>query len=779
MILVRPLLAVVLFLACPAWANSGGQVRAESPFLDPSGHPLVRNAKPYHRWLAEGDSAFLLSEDNDGHQLALLSPTSEDPLWSVPLKRVVQAIANQGVPPPQPGFFKTADFDVLPGGKSLNARIGGRLVDCTVPTMVCTSAPIDTKNAAARLVSPDGRLSVERCGHDVCLAEHPTGTRRRLTFDGAADDAYAIDTPTSPFMLDRIWRGDGEQTPIIARWSPDSQYVVVSRIDNTAVPNRALTQFAPEEQLVPREARVPQAWFIDDARPLEQLYLIHVRSGTIRPLFQRPVPLALASEISAGRIDWAADSASIYYMSLPPGRRSAELVQFPVAGGAPAKLVSEQDINPLSPAKKMLKNGEFLWISEKDGYRHIYLHDAKGRVKHQVTKGKFVVNRILAVHARHVFAEVTQWPDSKDPLHRFLIKVNIDRARALKVTAVDADYRITGPDPRPQNFGDSTLVQREASMSPTARYFIATRSTLSDPPVTVLGSTVQSAERVIASADISALLARGFVPPERVQVTAADGKTQLFGTIHRPSSFRSDRRYPVVEYIYTGGQISQATPDFMTTFGDHQQALADLGYIVVLLDGRMTANRDYAFRWPAHDERERDMLNDHVSGLKQLAARFPEMDIDRLGIFGLSAGGGATVAALLNYPDFYKVGVALAGSYDNRTLVPGPGEAQAGCAPPASGCKDALDWYTLAPKAGQLKGKLLLVASDVDEIVPLTVTMQLVRSFIDQDRLVDMFIIPNLGHLEIMGSPYIAGLIQTYFRTHLPPGGTAEPGTLP
>jgi dipeptidyl aminopeptidase/acylaminoacyl peptidase len=374
---------------------------------------------------------------------------------------------------------------------------------------------------------------------------------------------------------------------------------------------------------------------------------------------------------------------------------------------------------------------------------------------------------------------VTQWPDSVDPLHRQLIRADIDRGGVVRLSAADADYRLTGPDPRPQNFGDSRLVSREASLSPTGSHFIASRSTPTEPPVTVLVDTASRSERVLVAADITALRARGFVPPERVRVLAADGKTPLYGTIHRPADFRPGQRYPVIEYVYTGGQISHATPDFMNLFGDHQQALADLGYIVILLDGRMTANRDYAFRWPAASERERDMLNDHVAGLRQLAARYPEMDLDRLGVFGLSAGGGATVAALLNHPDVYKVGVALGGSYDNRTLVPGPGEAQAGCAPPAAACENGLDFYTLAPLAGRLKGRLFLIASDVDEIVPLTVTMQLVRAFIDADKQVDMFLIPNLGHLEIMGSPYVAGLIQSYFLTHLPPTDAGAQGKQP
>jgi dipeptidyl aminopeptidase/acylaminoacyl peptidase len=288
-------------------------------------------------------------------------------------------------------------------------------------------------------------------------------------------------------------------------------------------------------------------------------------------------------------------------------------------------------------------------------------------------------------------------------------------------------------------------------------------------------------------ADISPLLELGYTMPEPFQVLAADGSTPIYGTIFRPGRFDPSRRYPVVDVIYPGPQRIQTAKSFMRGLVTHAiseqgfaQSLAELGFIVVTLDGRGTPLRSKAFHDVSYGNMQQaGNLEDHVAGIRQLAQRYPCMDLDRVGIYGHSSGGFATVRAMLDHPEFFKVGISSAGDHDPR------GD-DLGWATTYQGPYTEESWAPLinARLVERLRGKLLLIQGDMDQAVHSAITFQLMDALIKANKDFDLLIVPNAGH-DVDRHAYVVRRRWDYFVRNLlgvePPAGyriMQPPGTL-
>jgi dipeptidyl-peptidase 4 len=316
-------------------------------------------------------------------------------------------------------------------------------------------------------------------------------------------------------------------------------------------------------------------------------------------------------------------------------------------------------------------------------------------------------------------------------------------------------------------------------VAPKARYIVDTYSRIDLPPVTVLRAPDGKVLKVLETADVSALYATGYRPPEPVKMKARDGITDIYGTIWKPRNFDASKRYPVIDNIYPGPQLTTAQKRFVPTnaasgpsqegYSQYSQAkaLAELGFIVVNIDGMGTTHRSKAFREKWFGDMGDNGIPDHIAGLRQLAATRPWMDLDRVGIYGISGGGFASTDAILRYPDFYKVAISSSGNHDNRTYSAHWGEKYQGPLVRDTARKtDNFDSQSNMNLAGNLRGKLFLIHGDMDNNVYPAQTLRLADALIKAGKSFDMLIIPDGGHM-LYEMPYVHRVMWDYFVRHL------------
>ena len=388
---------------------------------------------------------------------------------------------------------------------------------------------------------------------------------------------------------------------------------------------------------------------------------------------------------------------------------------------------------------------ERIWSSERDGWNHFFLYDTQtGAVKNQITKGDWVIRAIDYVDekARVLYFSAGGRESGRDPYLRAVYKVNLDGSGLTLLTSENADHAV--------------------SFSPDGKYFVDAFSRVDLPTVSVVRSA-QDGHIVmpLEKADVSKLTAMGWKFPEPFKAKAADGQTDLYGVIWRPTNFDPSKKYPVVENIYTGPQ-GAFVPKTFAAYHNQQQAIAELGFITVFVDGRGTALRSRPFRaFAYHNLGFGAGGDDHITVFKQMAAKYPYMDLTRVGVWGHSAGGYDSTHAILTHPEFYKVAVSSAGCHDNRMDKATWNEQWMGW--PVDKNYEEVSNYTLAP---HLRGKLFLAHGDVDENVPMPATIKLVDALVKSNKDFDFLIMPNRPH-GFGNDPYFVRRRWDYFVKNL------------
>ena len=312
------------------------------------------------------------------------------------------------------------------------------------------------------------------------------------------------------------------------------------------------------------------------------------------------------------------------------------------------------------------------------------------------------------------------------------------------------------------------------TISDDGRYFVDAYSTPTQPQTTVLRKIDGELVMELGKQDISKLLATGWVPPIPFQVKARDGKTDLYGFLFKPTNFDASRKYPIVNYVYPGPQTgSCGSRSFMASRGD-LQALAELDFVVVCLDGMGTPWRSKSFHEAYYGNLGDNTIPDQVAGMQQLAERYPWIDISRAGMYGHSGGGNATAAAMFHYPDFFKVGIAESGNHDNREYEDDWAEKWAGLLVKNPDGVSNYDSQANQMDAKNLKGHLLLAHGTMDDNVPPNETLLVVEQLIKANKDFDLVIIPNAAHGYGAASPYMMRRRWDYFVRYLA-GATPPP----
>ena len=728
-------------------------------FLPWNASRMVKNADVAPHWIGAQDAFWYARQNETGPEFIFVEAANGRRHTAFDAAKVAEqlSVAAKEAVDLEHLVIKDVHFDAHLRVVDVLASVKGAEFLCRLSEGRCAPA----MNTAA-LTSPDGKWIAFLKGNDLWVRSTQDGSEHALSNDGEPHHGYGVVAGTG---AGGSLRADGQQVPI-AVWSPDSKRIVTERLDEREVLTMNLIEYAPPGEVRPRLHSTRYAYPGDTHKPSAELVIFEVASGKRVRVDHEPAPATYVGPISDDRVWWSQDGASLYAIPREESQRHEQLLLIDAQTGATRVLIEESGKTyveigggAFDRAVKTLADGRIIWYSERDNWGHLYLYDRQGGLIRQLTSGHWKVMRIARIDERRqrlYFVAVGREPD-EDPYQRHLYAVNLDGSRLVDITPENGDHeiRIQTPDflrvLRPGLPGPS-----EASLSPSGRYVVDTYSRPDAAPVSTLRTSEGKLITKLEVADATALMNSGLRLPEPFHVVAADGKTTLYGTIYRPDSLDASKKYPIIDVIYPGPQSTVTQKSFMgAIFGGYEtpQGLAELGFIVVNVDGRGTPYRSKEFHNVSYgDMGQAGNLEDHMAGLRQLAARYPYMDLSRVAITGSSGGGFAAARAILMYPDFYKVALSVSGNHDLRGYLLAWG-------PTYEGPFDAADYdrFSNAKLAANLKGKLFLAHGDVDDNVPPSLTMQLVDALIKANKSFDLLLVPGKDHSLAMvsGSLYL------------------------
>jgi dipeptidyl aminopeptidase/acylaminoacyl peptidase len=598
-------------------------------FLPGNVRHLVYIAEVNPHWTEKTNRFFYHKASPSGSEFVLVDAAQNTSTPAFDHERLATALSHAAKQDYSASNLPFSDFEFLDGGKAIRFSIDKVQWKCPLDTYECQRDPSQT-DRPNEVLSPDKRWAAFVKEHNLYLRDVSTGTVLQLTHDGVPGWDYATPLPSLRVMVDQ--GTENVQQPAAVFWAPDSSKLITYRIDSRNSGRFTSLQFVPPDQLRPRvftyvyplpgEVLAKATPIIFDVQSGKR---IDVESASIELPFQ-----------DGPGFDWLADSKSFRYDYDDRGYKAKELRIVDASTGEQRILLREQSNTYVDPGETFYRfvegTGEILWTSERDGWNHLYLYNKTGQLENQITQGPWVVRGIEYVDEknRRVCFSASGHERNEDPYHTHLYSVGFD----------GKDLRLLSPE-KANHF---------ISVSPDGEFFVDSYSRPELPGEAVLRRTKDGSEvRVLEKSDATELTKIGWKFPEPFQGKAADGTTDLHGLLWRPSNFDPTRKYPIVEFVYTGPQSFFVPKDFGGTL--RLQSMAELGFVVVMVDGRGTTGRSRAF----HQFSYRNLggaFEDHVAMIKQMSARYPYMDATRVGIYGTSAGGYGAAHAMLAFPEF-------------------------------------------------------------------------------------------------------------------------------
>ncbi len=571
--------------------------------------------------------------------------------------------------------------------------------------------------------SPDGERHVEFAQGNVVLINTESGERTPLSDDATPDELAYSDV----------------------RWAPDSSRFVVMRVEQAPRRKVHIVESTPDER-TPDDLQ-PELVTFDYVKPGDAIdqpkpALFSSAGGLFKAIELDSAPIG--NTWSVNRIEWSPDSSAFYYLYNERGHQTLRVVRVDAQTGESSVVIEETSDTFIDYSSKTYLNilhdrNQILWMSERSGYNHLYRFDATtGEQINPITTGDWVVRAVdhFDPETGDLRLRVMGYHDGQDPYHIHHARVNIDGSGFTLLTDGDGTHDI--------------------EFSPDGDYYSDRYSRVDLPPVVELRRTADGSKvATLAEADWSELLSAGWNPPERFVAKGRDGQTDIWGFIQKPTTFDPGTQYPVIESIYAGPHGQHVPKDFSIWRGS--RAISELGFITVHIDGMGTNWRSKAFHDVAYKNIRDAGFPDRIAWMKAAAESRPWMDIDRVGIYGGSAGGQNAMAALLWHNDFYDAAVADCGCHDNRMDKIWWNEQWMGYPIDAS--------YSASSNrdnAHLLQGDLLLTVGELDQNVDPASTMQVADALIKADKDFDFIVFPGLGH-GTMGSPYGKRRMRDFF----------------
>lgn len=613
----------------------------------------------------------------------------------------------------------------------------------TLTTEYKETAPTGGRRLGNRneVLSPDGKKAVFIKDWNLWVRDLESKKETQLTTDGVKDNGYATDNAG--------WKmSDG---PIV-RWSPDSKKLATFQQDQREVSDMYLVTTNVG-------APVLKAWKYplpgDKVIPMIRRVVIDVENAKVISLNipADPHRASLSDDISSSGtfddIDWKADGSEMAFLSTSRDHKNSKLRIADATTGAVREVFEETVKTQFESGRGAINwrylpaSKEILWYSERDNWGHMYLYDSQnGKLKNQITKGDWLVTRLLRVDEKNRFLYFMGCGrEAGNPYFQYLYKIGFDGKGLTLLTPEQGNHSI--------------------AFSPSGNNFIDTYSQPNVPAVMNYRTLAGKLITEVGKTDVSRLVATGWKAPIPVSVKANDGSTDIYGLVFTPTKMDAGKKYPVIDYIYPGPQGgSVGSWSFTASRGDHQ-ALAELGFIVVVIEGTSNPFRSKSFHDMAYGNMAENTLPDQIAAIRQLAKTYP-IDTNKVGIWGHSGGGFATAAAMFRYPDFFKVGIAESGNHDNRNYEDDWGERYNGLAENVDYGKQANQNY-----AKNLKGKLMLAHGMMDNNVPPSNTLLVVDALIKANKTFDLLLFPNSAHGFGQFSSYMMRRRWDYFVQHL------------
>jgi dipeptidyl aminopeptidase/acylaminoacyl peptidase len=597
------------------------------------------------------------------------------------------------------------------------------------------------RRGAKGVISPNGKYTAFIREYNLFVHDLNGNKDIQLTTDGIKDFGYATDNA-----------GWSTSDNAILRWSPDSKKIATFKQDQRKVGDMYLvTTNVGHPTLQSWKYPLPG----DKEIATIQRVIIEVENPKVIVL---KIPAdahraSLSDDISSSGtfddVDWNMDASRLAFLSTSRNHKEEKIRIANATTGEVREVFTETVATQYESGQGSInwryldRTKEIIWYSERDNWGHLYLYNAEtGNLKNQITKGNFVVTRLLKVdEKKRLIYFMAGGKETGNPYFAHLYKVGFDGKKLTLLTPETGNHQIT--------------------FSPSEQYFIDAYSQPDVATVTVLrdldGKLISNVEKT----DLSKLVATGWKPPIPVNLMAADQKTKIYGLVFTPTNLQPGKKYPVIDYIYPGPQGgSVGSWSFTASRGDHQ-ALAQLGFIVVVIEGTGNPLRSKDFHDRSYGNMSVNTLPDQITAIRQLALKYP-IDTNKVGIWGHSGGGFATATAMFCYPDFFKVGISESGNHDNRNYEDDWGERYDGLVENSDYAAHANQLY-----AKNLKGKLMLAHGMMDNNVPPSNTMLVVDALIKANKDFDLVLFPNSTHGYGQFSPYMMRKRWDYFVKNL------------
>lgn len=689
-------------------------------------HSLIQGLRLVPHWYSDSDRFWFAAGNQDNTVIYLVDPEKNTKTSFFDAQRLRDALKpflnqepiNKGIP--------FTDFTFINGNDSVQFEVEKKKFKLSlkdykiVPGNSNQESP---KVESAPLFSPDKKWSIYIKENNLQLINAENKKPDQLTFDGA--EFYAWDV-----------------VPNV--WSPNSKIFIGKRTDGRNVHHLPV---------------------IDYSKPLEEVnYYVYAKTGEtieIPELFVFNTESKKQLKINTGAdsqqyvfpLEWTTDGSKFLFMLLSRlGNKLELLATNPNTGTTRIILTEEQKtfvggldfiIENWQKQFTLLKNSKtFIWISERDGWKHFYLYGLDGKLIRRLTSGEFPVKEIVRID------EKAGWIYFSANAEKELYDTNL--------------YRV---DFKGKNFRKLTAAKgyHSFSFSPSGRYFIDRYSSPEQPYKFELRTNDGKFLQLLNTADISKIKAIGFTVPESFVVKADDGVTDIYGIMYKPFDFDSTKKYPVIESIYAGPFMTVVPHTFAPTTGASlkAQAFAQLGYISIIMDTRGTTERSKKFQDAVYGNIGKYEIADRVAAYKQLSQKYPFMDMKRVGIYGHSWGGYFAVRAMLMAPDLYRTGIASApgelteGAEINEPYMGFPKDNKAG-----------YEFGTNTNHAGNLKGKLLFIHGTSDINAPFSTTVRMIDALIKAEKPYDLLLLPGRTH-NLEREKYANDAICHYFEENL------------
>jgi dipeptidyl aminopeptidase/acylaminoacyl peptidase len=708
---------------------------------------LVEGGSVTPGWFKDGNTFWFAEGGPDATVIWKIDPVagSREPLFDT--ERIRAALTERlGHAPPYGGLPFTT-FTLVEDEKAARFGVEGRefVVDLATYEVEEVEPPVANPYGAPKLVregftegapatmevgSPNGQWFATEQDHDLWLRSSVDGRSERLTRSGEEDLEWSVAG---------------------AQWSPSSLKLAALRVDTRDVPRLPILYWLKTTEDV-RWAPLAKA---GQTIARSELYIVDVLTKQVLPIEGGDL-----ADHYYNLVGWRDDGSELLFQRMGRTFQKLELLAADARNGKSRVVLSETSdtfIYALRYAQiwerlfTPVGDGErFVWISQRSGWEHLYLYNLDGTLERRLTDGAFPVLEVVKIDRgdgdRKGVVYFTAHGEKHDPYETQLYAVGLGGGKVVRLT---------------EGAG-----QHDARFSPSLRFFIDTWSSHDSAPRTELRGADGKLLRTLSEADTGKLGELQWSPAERFVAKAADGTTELHGLLFKPWNFDPSRKYPVLDYIYNG-PFTTWVPRTMLGRATQPRAIAQLGYVVFMVDGRGTPERGKAFQDVVYKQFGTNEIPDHAAALREVAASRPWIDLDRVGIYGGSWGGYMTVRALLTHPEVYHAGFAVNPVYDHYDHNAFPIEGYMGL---PQDNREAYEKSSSIKLAGQLQGKLLLAHGALDTNATFSATMKMVAALIAAGKQHELIVLPDSTHWpRDKNAEYLDEAQRLFFERHLQP----------